>query len=377
MPPAFIVKLVCFFGATIVSGTLCALDLKQPDRLNTAAKHFGNIEKTAFLALQHISDRIVTVGDRGVIAYSDDNAQSWQQSDVPISTLITAMHFPNASEGWAVGHGGSILHSADRGETWQLQLDGRKVNELLLQKAKDKLQETKQEFIDADESEQPDLQYAVEDAEFALSNAEFDKGLGPANPFLDVLFLDNKKGFAIGAYGLFVMTEDGGQSWQSIAGRLENFDRYHLNTLAQLKGGAIIIAGEAGSLFASYDQGEQWETLYGPYQGSFFGIQPTNNEDEALLYGLKGHIFKTEDGGQSWKKIQADVETSLTSSAFSQDGQLIISGFSGVILISNDSGNSFSRIKTKGYEGFNAVDFVSTHKLVLVSDEGIQTLGIK
>jgi photosystem II stability/assembly factor-like uncharacterized protein len=392
MPPAKVVKFLtyikayinkgstifsvflCFMATIIYSNSTFALDLKVPDRLKTPAKHFEHIENTAFLSLQRISDRIVAVGDRGVIAFSDNEGVSWQQSKVPISTLMTSVYFVNNKEGWAVGHSGSILHTNDRAQNWTLQLDGREVNQLLLQKAKDTLQGLREEYAQAEVNEKEDLEYAVEDAEFELSNAEFDLGLGPSNPFLDVLFLNEEKGFAVGAYGLFVMTEDAGQTWKSLASRLENFDRYHLNTLAQLKGGAIIIAGEAGTLFVSYDQGLQWETLYGPYQGSFFGIQPTENEDEALLYGLKGHVFKTQDAGQSWKKIPVSVETSLTSSAISQDGSLVISGYSGVVLLSNDHGETFSQIKTEGFEGFNGVEFSNAGDLVLVSDETIQML---
>lgn len=360
----------------LLSGAAFGLDLNLPDRLNMPSKHFGHIESNAFLAVQRFSSRIITVGERGVIAYTDDFGHSWQQSNVPISALITAVHFPEEAQGWAVGHGGSILHSKDQGQSWELQLDGNKVNELLLQKAKNNLQAAKNEFEQADELEQEDLKYAIEDAEFALSNAEFDAELGPANPFLDVLFLNEKKGFAIGAYGLFVMTEDGGQNWKSIASRLENFDRYHLNALTELKGGTIIIAGEAGTLFASYDQGEQWETLYGPYQGSFFGIQALQNQDEALLYGLKGNVYKTKDGGQSWKKIPVTIETSLTASSMSDEGVLVIAGFSGVLLISSDQGETFRLMSTTGFEGFNGVEFSRENELILVSDERVQTLKI-
>lgn len=368
---------LAFFSMMLIYSSFSySLDLQLPDRLNTPAKHFEHLENTTFLGLQRLSDRIVAVGDRGVIAFTDDSGLNWQQSDVPISTLMTAVHFPEDSEGWAVGHSGSVLHSNDRGQTWQLQLDGNKVNELLLNKAKADLSAIKIESEQAGQDEQQDYQYAVEDAEFALSNAEFDAELGPANPFLDVLFLNDNKGFAIGAYGLFVMTNDGGQTWESVASRLENFDRYHLNAITQLRGGAIIIAGEAGTLFVSYDQGDYWETLYGPYQGSFFGIQETKNVGEALLYGLKGHVFKTKDAGQSWERIKVDVETSLTASSISGDGVIAIAGFSGVLLVSDDQGESFSQLKTSGFESFNGVEFSSAEELVLLSDEGIQRVSV-
>lgn len=354
-----------------------ALDLLLPDRLSTPSRHFSDLEKTAFLALARIGERILTVGERGVIAYSDDGGESWVQSEVPVSTLITSMDVVSEDTAWAVGHSGVILHTNDQAKTWTLALEGNEANQLLLRKAQATFDKAKLAYQNAEGYEKEDFQYVMEDAEFALSNAEFDVGLGPSNPFLDVLFLNDKKGFAIGAYGLFVSTDDGGNAWESVAHRLENFDRYHLNALAQLKGGAIIIAGEAGTLFVSYDGGAQWETLYGPYQGSFFGIQATVNENEALLYGLKGHIFKTTDAGQRWKRIVVDVETSLTSSAISDNGLIAIAGLSGVVLLSRDQGESFELINTEGFEGFNAVEFIDEQHLVLVSDEGLSRLNIQ
>ncbi len=374
----FIKTLLKFSFSVLVllfSAISFALDLTLPDRLDTPSKHFTGFKKTAFLALARVDSRIVTLGERGVIGFSDDGGNTWSQSEVPVSILITSIDFMNKNEAWAVGHSGVILYSDDKAESWRLKLDGRQVNQLLLDKAQETFKNVKAEYEQAEAYDKEDLQYALEDAEFALSNAEFDVGLGPSNPFLDVLFLDEQRGFAIGAYGLFVSTKDGGASWQSAASRLENFDRYHLNTLAQLKGGAIIIAGEAGTLFVSYDDGEQWETLYGPYQGSFFGIQATGIEDEALLYGLKGHIFKTQDGGQRWKRVPVNIETSLTASAISSNGDIVIAGLSGVVLMSNDRGESFQALTTSGFEGFNAVEFVDEKTLVLVSDEGIRTLS--
>lgn len=358
------------------SHTVLALDLALPDRLQTPSKHFSDIKKTAFLDLVQINQRLIAAGDRGVIGFSDDGGLTWTQSEVPVSTLISSLDVVNHAELWAVGHSGVILQSIDNAKTWRLMLEGNQVNQLLVSSAQLSLKELTLAYEQADEEEKEDLEYEVEDAEFALSNAEFDVGLGPSNPFLDVLFLDEKRGFAVGAYGFFVSTVDGGASWQSVADRLENFDRYHLNTLTQLNGGAIIIAGEAGTLFASNDEGDYWETLYGPYQGSFFGIQALPGEGEALLYGLKGHVFKTQDAGQSWGQVQTGVETSLTTSAISPAGKVVVAGLSGVVLVSIDEGETFNAIKTAGFESFNAVEFVDETTLVLASDDGIQTINM-
>ncbi len=351
---------------------VCALDLRLPDRLHLPAKHYGHFERTAFIAGTRIGERMLIAGERGVIAFSDDAGQHWQQSRVPVSTLLTSMSVVNNQLVWAVGHSGSILFSEDKGESWTLQFDGIRANALLVETAQKNVQRLESELSEADEDSVEDLQFNLDDAKFALSNAEFDRDLGPANPFLDVVFISDREGFAVGAYGLFFKTEDAGRSWFSVAQRLENFDRYHLNTIAQASEETLIIAGEAGTLFASYDRGETWETLYGPYQGSFFGMQPTGVDDELYLYGLKGNLFKTEDGGQRWQRIELGVETSLTNSAISAEGRLAIVGLSGVIFVNPAKGMPFERIETEGFEGFNGVAFVDENTLVLLSDEGLQ-----
>jgi len=368
-------RLFLVFLASIYSSAY-ALDLNLQDRLRLPAQHYGHVKRTAFLSIERMGERLLTVGERGVIAYSDDQGASWQQAQVPVSTLITSLDAVSATEAWAVGHSGSILYSADAGASWQLQFDGQQANALLLAHAQSKVATLKTALAEADETEQEDIQFSLEDAEFALANTQFDLELGPANPFLDVLFLNEQQGYAVGAYGLFVKTVDGGATWQTVAHLLENFDRYHLNVISRLSDDTLIIAGEAGTLFASYDRGETWETLYGPYQGSFFGMQANGADDAALLYGLKGNVFKTRDGGQSWEPIEVDVETSLTASAMSASGRLVIVGLSGVILLSDDKGEHFSKVKTEGFEGFNGVEFVTNSQLVLVSDEGIQLLSI-
>jgi photosystem II stability/assembly factor-like uncharacterized protein len=69
--------------------------------------------------------RVVAVGQRGHVLISDDAGEKWQQSEVPVSADLVAVHFPDAEAGWAVGHDGVILNSTDGGRTWVRQLDGR------------------------------------------------------------------------------------------------------------------------------------------------------------------------------------------------------------------------------------------------------------
>ena len=66
------------------------------------------------------------VGERGLIAFSDDSGANWQQANVPVSATMTAITFTDSGQGWAVGHGGTILRSNDSGESWEKVFDGHK-----------------------------------------------------------------------------------------------------------------------------------------------------------------------------------------------------------------------------------------------------------
>ena len=77
--------------------------------------------KSLLLDVAVAGKRLVAVGERGHVVYSDDGGQTWAQASVPTRSLLTAVSFPTARDGWAVGHDGTVIHSADGGQTWTLQ----------------------------------------------------------------------------------------------------------------------------------------------------------------------------------------------------------------------------------------------------------------
>ena len=97
---------------------------------------------------------------------------------MPVSSDLTAVFFVDDKQGWAVGHDGVILHTADGGETWALQLDGRAANELLIAAMERKA------------AAEP----ASDDAKKLLAEAKRYKEQGADKPFLDVWFADAQNG---------------------------------------------------------------------------------------------------------------------------------------------------------------------------------------
>jgi len=362
-----IMLLVCAFVVNAEPDRIAGMT----DRLETSSPIFENPQNSLFLDITRAGSKLVAVGERGLILVSGDEGRSWTQADVPVATTLAAVHFVDDQIGWACGHSGVVLNSSDGGRSWHVQFDGRAANQAVLAEAEAKVKRLQDDLLRAPDAEKADLEWALEDAQFALEDARLDVSLGPTKPMLDVWFRNRKEGYVIGAYGYFFGTQDGGATWQNYAGRLENFDRYHLNAIASLGDGTLMIVGEAGQMFASYDQGEYWETLYGPYQGSLFGIQTLAENGSALVFGLRGHVFKTPNGGGSWQGIEVPVETTL--SAADQDGQNVtLVGFSGVVLESVDGGNSFRTRRLDRLESYNAVAHLSSGELLIASENGLR-----
>ena len=121
---AFGVVLGLLQGVTLAADYVDVLDL--PARVSALAIN------SPLSGMARAGERVIAVGQRGHILFSDDAGKHWQQAAVPVSADLTAVNFPTTTQGWAVGNDGVVLHSSDAGATWQKQLDGRQIGALLV-----------------------------------------------------------------------------------------------------------------------------------------------------------------------------------------------------------------------------------------------------
>lgn len=308
------------------------------DPLQLPAVQRDRAEQAIILDVSRAGERLVAVGERGIALYSDDQGQSWQQAAVPVSVMLTALFFVDDQQGWAVGHGGVVLVSRDGGQSWQKQLDGNRINELQLADVQQRLATAEQQLaqleslVEQDPSREAELeeaQYQLEELQMALDDAELAQEEGPGIPLLDLWFANQQQGFVVGAYGLILRTEDGGQSWQPWQRYLDNPDRNHYNAITALDENTLILAGEAGLLLRSEDGGQSWLRLDPPYEGSYFGLVAA--EQQVYLLGLRGNAFSSDDQGDSWQALELDNALTLAGGHY-VDGQLLLVGNSGLFV---------------------------------------------
>lgn len=318
------------------------------DALARPALKVREPSRTVLLGAASCGNRLLAVGERGVIVSSDDAGKSWKQAQVPVSVTLTAVRCIDAQMAYAVGHGATVLASTDGGQTWTARLDGKRAAHLVQQAAQSS----------SDPRAQQDAARLVEE--------------GPDKPLLDLHFFDAKRGLVVGAYGLAFATEDGGQSWTSWIHRLPNPKGSHLYSL-RAQGDSVVVAGEQGLVLRSNDGGRQFQRLQLPYQGSFFTAElPAPNE--IVVAGLRGNIWRSTDAGASWAQVPSPMPVSVIASAQLPSGQLLLANQGGLIL--QLSGANLVPLKTPTLPPLNALQPSASGGMVALSIQGAIALPV-
>jgi photosystem II stability/assembly factor-like uncharacterized protein len=372
---------------TLIKSVLFAVSLmftivsqaQWQDPLESPSLATDRAHQSLLLDITRVGSRLVAVGAHGHIVYSDDSGKSWVQARTPSSVTLTAVYFSSATKGWAVGHDGLILHTSDAGESWVKQFDGYLANTAIVKGARN----NKDQAITAlnraknsgDATEIDNAEMFLENVTYALEDAQYDKKSGSTKPFLDVWFYDAKVGFAVGAYGMAFHTADGGKSWIDWSANLDNNDRLHINGITMVGPRALMIVGEQGLLLRSDDMGKNWHGLPTPYEGSLFGITAKN--DDVLVFGLRGNLYHSLDGGIQWRKVHTNSEQTLMAGITKADKSVVLVGNGGSVILLNSRSENAKSIILPGRTTSAAVAQAPDGTLVIVGEAGVERIDTK
>ena len=326
-----------------------ANDLSELDPLVLSAAINNKADKSVLISVTRVDDKLIAVGEGGTAIFSEDDGKSWTQGKVPVSVTLTGVEFVNKNIGWAVGHSGVILKTNDGGLNWYKQSDGFTLSKSIAQ------------VVNTINQEKDDPEA------MPLLAPE------PGDPLFDVYFLNEREGFAVGAFGLLLRTSDGGQSWSPWMQHIQNPKDNHYYAIKRFDQ-HIYIVGERGTILMSDDEGESFSKRSSPYTGSYFGIDGIS-QDRLVVYGLRGNGYFTEDGGQTWTKLpDSNNNASLVTSTVLGDGTVILANKSGELIANKNNKQSFSLL----YEtDFPVIDVVSAanNDLILVGYRGVYTIS--
>lgn len=282
--------------------------------------------------------KLVAVGERGHVLISEDG-ENWEQQNVPSQATLNGV-FMLGDNIWAVGHDAIILASKDGGKSWTIQ-----------------------QFL-------PDLE----------------------RPLFDLHFFDENHGIAVGAYGIFFRTKNGGETWereyhteflhpddQEYVESLREEDPQffeeemasilpHLNRMSE-SNGVLYTAGETGLLAKSDSQGEKWERLESGYYGSFFDVVKSGNET-ILAAGLRGNLYKSSDG-LDWSKVETNTTYTINSIVELTGDKSLFVGNNGVMIWKD--GNDIKVEQSEQGKALTAAVLFG-EKIIAVSEVGITTI---
>lgn len=308
------------------------------------------------LAVARVGETLVAVGSRGLIIVSSDGGRTWTQASVPVQSDLVALYFPTASQGWAVGHDGVVLNSADGGRSWTKRLDGRDAEKIF-----------REYYRDGAASGDPVMQGA-------LNLTEVNFRAGPALPFLDVWFEDTQKGFVVGSFGMIAATSDAGQTWQPWLHRIANDEALNLNSIRGI-GSEVYIAGERGVIFRLDRVKGRFMPIDTGYGGSFFGI--AGNGQVILAFGLRGVVYRSDDGGASWASLKMPFDSTITAGIYvSASRAFVLVNDAGQILVSDAAGRDFSTVRADRLSHLTGVAEAGRRSLAVSGLGGIRSQSL-
>ncbi len=206
----------------------------------------------------------------------------WQwQYPVPQGNRLNDMVYTDLSTGYAVGNGGVILKTTDRGLSWNLMDSATTVN---------------------------------------LNSVYF------SNP---------TKGYIAGDNGV-ILTTDGAGQWIS----MESGTHYHMNAISGVQG-QLFAAGYKGLILKN--NGENWDEMDSPTIHALYCIDFATSS-VGIAAGDSGTILRTDNGGDTWTKVDVPYNSAFLDVYFPSANIGYLTGQQGLILKSTDGGQSWTDI---------------------------------
>jgi photosystem II stability/assembly factor-like uncharacterized protein len=282
----------------------------------------------------HIVDNSAwIVGYYGTILHSPDRGLTWELQPSPTKNALFSVRFINPENGWIAGSYGTLLHSTDGGKSWRAQR--------------------------SDTSEH----------------------------FFGLALIDETHGWIVGSRGTTMRTENGGKSWASTVVPGD----FTFSGVSFVDASRGWIAGEFGVIFRTSDGGKSWVKQKSPVEVSFSSGESRNlfallfnGVESGYAFGLDGLVLKTR-GANTWEIIrQGTAEKRLTGAnhlfaAAIFNGHLWATGERGTLLESASDGRQWQQTRAElprvslngiafGKNGFGLV--VGNRGVILRTEDG-------
>jgi photosystem II stability/assembly factor-like uncharacterized protein len=183
---------------------------------------------------------------------------------------------------------------------------------------------------------------------------------GSYHSFQTIRFFNKNIGFGAGSNGEIFNTTDGGKSWQKqLSGKYSGriWSGFFLDSLT---GWYLMLSyyGTETTILRTTNGGKNWDSLFTiPYQiySSYF-----HNKDTGFVSGPGGKIYKTTNGGYTWKLIPTSFSSyNFTKITFTDEKHGWVSADKWEIFKTTDGGDTWFSCRG-GWGRYNDVVFADS-----------------
>jgi photosystem II stability/assembly factor-like uncharacterized protein len=335
-------RLVLLLGLALGGG---ALGAHAQAELWTKQAPLPTAENLHAVQMLSATELWATGGD-GLLVHTLDAGQTWQSQSLPTNSLW-ALFFLDAQHGWAAGNG--FFHTQDGGQSWIQDSSWGSIYDL--------------HFVD--------LQHGWACGNGGVTYRTTDGGaswsfepVGTQATLSSIVFVDTQRGWTLDIDGRIYRTINGGLDWT-----LQWDADAYLSTLQFFdadEGWAI-----GGDTFLhTVDAGQTWTPANVP-AGTWSHGARFANRLHGIAVGEYGNVVISGDGGQSWTQIAPigsgprlwDVESlSPTTSVYC--------GETGIAALTSTGGASWTSLQSGGAGSTHGLDAVDGLRAWAANDGG-------
>ena len=309
---------------------------------------------------------ILVVGSSPAISQS-----TWIRQQSGTLAWLHAVYFVNSNTGWIGGAGGTLLKTADGGNSWRT----------LSKPTEDSIHDI--HFRDEQngwllcERDMFKLRTAEESGNYILRTEDGGAtwrriGLGGSegqSRLVRFAFSENGKAWIFGEAGTLLKSEDYGETWK----KQPLVTRFLLlgADFASPKQGCVVGAGV--TIIHTVDGGSTWQpgTTIDRLSHVRFNSVSFPNELFGWIVGDSGRIYATIDGGKSWSPQDSKVDVDLRDVKFKTSLEGWAAGTEGTLLHTTDGGRNWRTESTGTRHPLDRVFAASPQRVWAVGFGGV------
>jgi photosystem II stability/assembly factor-like uncharacterized protein len=145
-----------------------------------------------------------------------------------------------------------------------------------------------------------------------------------------------------------------------------NYNLYDFHFIDDKTGWAC---GKSGLLFKTEDAGQTWERMESGVSESIFGIY-FFDADQGIFVGEEGLVMATSDGGKHWEKRPTPLDKHLLTVDFYDESHGMAAGDWGKIIATRDGGKTWQNVSLEEDVVLYAVKFTGPEKVWIAGEMG-------